>query len=234
MIITTNLDQFKQISVLSKNYSSKKNKECLNLLKKFYLFYGIEMNEVDQTLIEDSFKGDSKFFFNEFKGDIEQGDVSIIHDMFNRKILFFQNNVKVFEVSLSSIEMIIDRVNICMGFIRLCNFYVPKRNVKVTYNTTDHFNPDFPISGNPLATLATITDPDKKDESWMYAKTINTQIKDYIISPEMISYNKGDKTENVVDIYTKWIDEMYLKLELNDGYIVIEDKNGKKKIRLDS
>ena len=154
--------------------------------------------------------------------------------MFNRKILFFQNNVKVFEVSLSSIEMIIDRVNICMGFIRLCNFYVPKRNVKVTYNTTDHFNPDFPISGNPLATLATITDPDKKDESWMYAKTINTQIKDYIISPEMISYNKGDKTENVVDIYTKWIDEMYLKLELNDGYIVIEDKNGKKKIRLDS
>lgn len=233
MIITTNLDQFKQISVLSKNYSSKKNKECLNLLKKFYLFYGIEMNEVDQTLIEDSFKGDSKFFFNEFKGDIEQGDVSIIHDMFNRKILFFQNNVKIFEVSLSSIEMIIDRVNISMGFIRLCNFYVPKRNVKVAYNTTDHFNPDFPISGNPLATFATITDPDKKDESWMYVKTINTQIKDYIISPELITYAKGDKTENIVDIYTKWIDEMYLRLELNDGYIIIEDKNDKKKIRLD-
>lgn len=233
MIIKTNMDQFKPICVLSKNYSPKHNKENLSMLKKFYLFYGIEMNEVDQTLIEDSFKGDTRFFFQSFNCDVENGDVSIIHDMFNRKILFFQNNTKQFEVSLSGISMIIDRTNISMGFIRLCNFYVPKRNVKVTYTTTDHFNPDFPISGNPLATLATITDPDKKDVSWMYAKTINTQIEDYIISPEMISYSKGEKTENIVDIYTKWIDGIYLKLELNDGYLVVEDKNDKKKIRLD-
>ena len=234
MIICSNLDRYHQISVLSPRFVSAKNKENLKSINQFYAFYGIKMDDVDSDLIEESFKGDTKCFYNNFSGDIDKGDISIIHDRFTRSLLFFQNNVKVHEVNLEEIDMTIYRTTIPLGFIKLCNFYLPKRIVTSTYTTKDAFNPDFPIIGKAHAIMCSVSNPDKKDdESWIYAKTINTMVEDYIISPEVISYNNKDKVQNIIDVYTKWIDGAYINLKLENKSITITDSTGSQnKIRL--
>lgn len=233
MQIESNLDRYHQISVLSPKQSSKKNSDALEAINKFYNFYGIEMTPVDSTLILDSFKGDNRFFYGEYSGNVDDGEVSIVHDVFYRKILFFQNNMKVHEVTLDNMEITVYRSLIPLAFIKLCNFYFPKRIITSTYTTKNIFNPDFPISGDPNAILITTANPDIKDISLVYAKTINAMVDGYIISPEIISYSKNDKSENIIDIFTKWIDDMYIKLELENNSITIIDATGsKKKIRL--
>lgn len=235
MDIMSNNDQYRHVTTLYKNESNKNNRENMKQLSNFYSYYGLAISDVDETLIEDSFKGDSKFFYKEYTGDIELGNVGVVHDLFGRKLSFFQNNVKVYEANLDEVTLNVHRSFLAQAFIRICHFYVPKRFVRSTYVTSGIFNPDFSVLGEATMHTADVLDLQQPGVMWTYSKTINpVNINNYFVPIEMIAYTKNDKTTDIIDVTQDiWNDEQYVDVILNDKFIQINGKGIPKKIRFD-